>query len=216
MTELRKTFLFGYSKSSVEAVISEMKQKYKSEIFELKNKVAELEREVVKYQEKEQFISDALVDSKRIARDILVDTEVKAKELMEETQEDITKRLNFTEAKIRELENVKRAIVDHEEFMKIELRQLFNRHLDLINTIDSANLQNYGTKIDFLLDESREALETMRQGLEEGEIETSKPKAVPTNVSSIKKNTVKSAAKAKNQLVVDEDSDIPVFTFDAF
>ena len=212
MAELKKTLLFGYSKASVQAVLNEQKNKYKAEIFELKNKVAELEREITKYQEKEQFISEALVDSKRLARDIVVDSEVKAKELLEETEEDIAQRLNFTEAKIRELENVKRAIVDHEEFMKIELRQLFNRHLDLINTIDTASLQNYGNKIDYLLDESKNKLEGTRQGLSENKFLT-QVKTVPTNVSEIKP---KNNAKVTSQFIVGDDSEIPIFTFDAF
>ena len=213
MVKLRKTFLFGYSKYSTDRVIQELEKKYEEELVTLQNKIVELEKIIKVYQEKEQFISEALVEAKHTARDVLVDSEFRAHELLETTQENVARRLNFVEEQLKTMENAKQQILDHEAFMRIELRQLFNRHLELLNAIDTTTLQSYGEQVDSLIEESQEILSTTREQLNMPMVQADYVEGVPANVTYLEQNADK--GEVKGRLMVEEMTDIPVFIFEA-
>lgn len=161
--ELKNTFLFGYSKVSVHKVLSNQRREYEERIRHLEEINGDFKRTIERYQEKELFISEALTEAKRISRDILVDSELKAEELVRLTQEDLSERIKNTERKLKEVEDTRRTILDHEEFMKVELRQLLTRQMDMIDKIELSELHNKGEEVERLLGDSQDAIDLTRK-----------------------------------------------------
>ena len=165
MAELKKTLLFGYSKSSVREVLQEhreQKERYESRIKHLEEINADFKRSIERYQEKELFISEALTEAKRIAKNILADSEVQAEEMVRLTKEDLAERVRNTEAKFKRLEKAKQAIVEHEEFMKVELKQLLTKQMDMIDHIE-IGLDDKDGEVQTLINNSQYELEEVRQ-----------------------------------------------------
>ena len=151
MAELKTTLLFGYSKSSVREVLQEhreQKERYESRIKHLEEINADFKRSIERYQEKELFISEALTEAKRIAKNILADSEVQAEEMVRLTKED--------------LEKAKQAIVEHEEFMKVELKQLLTKQMDMIDHIE-IGMDDKDGEVQTLINNSQYELEEVRQ-----------------------------------------------------
>lgn len=131
MARLEKTLFGGYSKESVDRVLKEKKE----EIRALEEQNVELQGFLEKYLVKEHSISEALVDAKRISNEMLVESETKSEELLRTTEKEVEKRVRYTQEQFRQLEKNKQAIINYEEFMKVELKQLLERHLKMIDQL---------------------------------------------------------------------------------
>ena len=162
MAELKTTLLFGYSKSSVQEVLKEQKEQYESRIKHLEEINTDFKKSIERYQEKELYISEALTEAKRIAKNILADSEVQAEEMVRLTKEDLAERVRNTEAKFQRLEKAKQAIVEHEEFMKVELKQLLTKQMDMIDHIE-IGLEDKDGEVQNLINNSQYELEEVRQ-----------------------------------------------------
>ena len=123
---------------------------------------ADFKRSIERYQEKELFISEALTEAKRIAKNILADSEVQAEEMVRLTKEDLAERVRNTEAKFKRLEKAKQAIVEHEEFMKVELKQLLTKQMDMIDHIE-IGMDDKDGEVQTLINNSQYELEEVRQ-----------------------------------------------------
>ncbi|MBF0787900.1 MULTISPECIES: hypothetical protein [unclassified Streptococcus] len=174
MAELKGTLFLGYSKASVHSVLDAQRREHESElnrqrgdyekkIHDLEELNATLQQTIKRYQEKELFISEALTEAKRISRDILADSEVKAEELIRLTKENLSERVRDTEEKLQELDEARRRIVNHEEFMKVELRQLLNRHMEMIDHIELTDLHDRNSELNTILENSRKVLYLTKQ-----------------------------------------------------
>lgn len=165
MAELKTTLLFGYSRSSVRGVLQEhreQKEQYESRIRHLEEINADFKRSIERYQEKELFISEALTEAKRIAKNILADSEVQAEEMVRLTKEDLAERVRNTEAKFKQLEKAKQTIVEYEEFMKVELKQLLTKQMDMIDHIE-IGVNDQDEEVQTLINNSQHELEEVRQ-----------------------------------------------------
>lgn len=174
MAELKGTLLFGYSKASVHRVLNAQRREHESELnrqrSDYEKKMRDLEelnatfkRTIERYQEKELFISEALTEAKRISRDILANSEVEAEELIRLTKENLSNRVRNTEVKLQELEEARRRIVNHEEFMKVELRQLLNRHMEMVDHIELGDLHDRNSELNTILENSQKVLYLTKQ-----------------------------------------------------
>lgn len=174
MAELKGTIFFGYSKSSVHRVLNAQRREHEGELNrqrgDYEKKIRDLEelnstfkRTIERYQEKELFISEALTEAKRISRDILANSEVEAEELIRLTKESLSDRVRNTEVKLQELEEARRRIVNHEEFMKVELRQLLNRHMEMVDHIELTDLHDHNSELNTILENSRKVLYLTKQ-----------------------------------------------------
>lgn len=163
MAKFKRTLLFGYSKSSVDSAWNEQQREYDNRIRQLEQSNTTLQQQLESYQEKEQSISDALTEAKRMAQMIISDAQLKAEKLVKITEEGLMERVQHTEQKLKQLEETRQAIVNHEEFMKVEMKQLLNRQLEMINRISNAEFKENEQEVEKLLNEGREELETTRQ-----------------------------------------------------
>ena len=220
MTGLKKTLFFGYSKSSVHQTLNAQKRYYTEKIQELESLNANFKRTIERYQEKEMFISEALTEAKRIAKNILADSEVQAEEMVRLTKEDLAERVRNTEEKFRRLEEAKQAIVEHEEFMKVELKQLLNRQMDMIENIE-IGFDEAEIHADTLIANSQYDLEEVRQvALGDAHIDQDTGKVVhfPERVESA--NAYAAPAKVAVDYSVAEstgtDHNIPVYSLEDF
>ena len=220
MAGLKKTLFFGYSKSSVHQTLNAQKRYYTEKIQELESLNANFKRTIERYQEKEMFISEALTEAKRIAKNILADSEVQAEEMVRLTKEDLAERVRNTEEKFRRLEEAKQAIVEHEEFMKVELKQLLNRQMDMIENIE-IGFDEAEIHADTLIANSQYDLEEVRQvALGDAHIDQDTGKVVhfPERVESA--NAYAAPAKVAVDYSVAEstgtDHNIPVYSLEDF
>ncbi|MGT2964513.1 hypothetical protein [Streptococcus acidominimus] len=208
MAELKGTLFFGYSKSSVHRVLNAQRREhdnelsrqrgdYEKKIHDLEELNATFKRTIERYQEKELFISEALTEAKRISRDILTDSEVKAEELIRLTKENLSDRVRNTEVKLQELEEARRRIVTHEEFMKVELRQLLNRHMEMVDHIELADLHEHDSELNTILENSRKVLYLTKQMANESD-----------------KSLTTSSEQVENNKGNEEDTgEIPLYSF---
>ena len=223
MAELKTTLLFGYSRSSVREVLQEhreQKEQYESRIRHLEEINADFKRSIERYQEKELFISEALTEAKRIAKNILADSEVQAEEMVRLTKEDLAERVRNTEEKFRRLEEAKQAIVEHEEFMKVELKQLLNRQMDMIENIE-IEFDEAEMHADTLIANSQYDLEEVRQvALGEAHIDQDTGKVVHFSERVESTNAYAAPAKVAVDYSAAEstgtDHNIPVYSLDDF
>ena len=219
MTGLKKTLFFGYSKSSVHQTLNAQKRYYTEKIQELEGLNASFKRTIERYQEKEMFISEALTEAKRIAKNILADSEVQAEEMVRLTKEDLAERVRNTEEKFRRLEEAKQAIVEQEEFMKVELKQMLNRQMEMIENIE-IGFDDAEMHADTLIANSQYDLEEVRQvALGEAHIDQTTGKVVNFPERSENTNAYAAPAVAVDYTVSEStgtDHNIPVYSLDDF
>ena len=80
MGELKKSLFFGYSRSSVHEVVNELK----SQVNELEIRNSQLLKTIEELKDKELFVSEAIVEAKRLSIDIISEAEVQSEQLVNE------------------------------------------------------------------------------------------------------------------------------------
>ena len=80
MGGLKKSLFLGYSRSSVHEVVNELK----SQVNELEIRNSQLLKTIEELKDKELFVSEAIVEAKRVSIDIISEAEVQSEQLVNE------------------------------------------------------------------------------------------------------------------------------------
>ena len=151
MGELKKSLFFGYSRSSVHDVVNELK----SQVNELEIRNSQLLKTIEELKNKELFISEAIVEAKRVSIDIISEAEVQSEQLVNE----MNTRIEQSEEELKQLEVTKQDIMNRTEYIKHELKQLLENQITMIDNIDTGGVHHIGHIIDDLLSMSHERLD---------------------------------------------------------
>ena len=151
MGELKKSLFFGYSRSSVHEVVNELK----SQVNELEIRNSQLLKTIEELKDKELFISEAIVEAKRVSIDIISEAEVQSEQLVNE----MNTRIEQSEEELKQLEVTKQDIMNRTEYIKHELKQLLENQITMIDNIDTGGVHHIGHIIDDLLAMSHERLD---------------------------------------------------------
>ena len=151
MGGLKKSLFLGYSRSSVHEVVNELK----SQVNELEIRNSQLLRTIEELKDKELFVSEAIVEAKRVSIDIISEAEVQSEQLVNE----MNTRIEQSEEELKQLEVTKQDIMNRTEFIKHELKQLLENQITIIDNIDTGGVHHIEHIIDDLLSISREHLD---------------------------------------------------------
>ena len=158
MGGLKKSLFLGYSRSSVHEVVNELK----SQVNELEIRNSQLLKTIEELKDKELFVSEAIVEAKRVSIDIISEAEVQSEQLVNEMKN----RIEQSVEELKQLEVTKQDIMNRTEFIKHELKQLLENQITIIDNIDTDidNIDTGGVHhiehiIDDLLSISREHLD---------------------------------------------------------
>ena len=158
MGGLKKSLFLGYSRSSVHEVVNELK----SQVNELEISNSQLLKTIEELKDKELFVSEAIVEAKRVSIDIISEAEVQSEQLVNEMKT----RIEQSVEELKQLEVTKQDIMNRTEFIKHELKQLLENQITIIDNIDTDidNIDTGGVHhiehiIDDLLSISREHLD---------------------------------------------------------
>lgn len=158
MGGLKKSLFLGYSRSSVHEVVNELK----SQVNELEIRNSQLLKTIEELKDKELFVSEAIVEAKRVSIDIISEAEVQSEQLVNEMKT----RIEQSVEELKQLEVTKQDIMNRTEFIKHELKQLLENQIIIIDNIDTDidNIDTGGVHhiehiIDDLLSISREHLD---------------------------------------------------------
>ena len=151
MGELKRSLFFGYSRSSVHEVMNELK----SQVNELEIRNSQLLKTIEELKDKELFISEAIVEAKRVSIDIISEAEVQSEQLVNE----MNTRIEQSEEELKQLEVTKQDIMNRTEYIKHELKQLLENQITMIDNIDTGGVHHIGHIIDDLLSMSHERLD---------------------------------------------------------
>ena len=151
MGELKRSLFFGYSRSSVHEVVNELK----SQVSELEIRNSQLLKTIEELKDKELFISEAIVEAKRVSIDIISEAEVQSEQLVNE----MNTRIEQSEEELKQLEVTKQDIMNRTEYIKHELKQLLENQITMIDNIDTGGVHHIGHIIDDLLSMSHERLD---------------------------------------------------------
>ena len=151
MGGLKKSLFLGYSRSSVHEVVNELK----SQVNELEIRNSQLLKTIEELKDKELFVSEAIVEAKRVSIDIISEAEVQSEQLVNE----MNTRIEQSEEELKQLEVTKQDIMNRTEYIKHELKQLLENQITMIDNIDTGGVHHIGHIIDDLLSMSHERLD---------------------------------------------------------
>ena len=151
MGGLKKSLFLGYSRSSVHEVVNELK----SQVNELEIRNSQLLKTIEELKDKELFVSEAIVEAKRVSIDIISEAEVQSEQLVNEMKT----RIEQSEEELKQLEVTKQDIMNRTEYIKHELKQLLENQITMIDNIDTGGVHHIEHIIDDLLSISREHLD---------------------------------------------------------
>ena len=151
MGGLKKSLFLGYSRSSVHEVVNELK----SQVNELEIRNSQLLKTIEELKDKELFVSEAIVEAKRVSIDIISEAEVQSEQLVNEMKT----RIEQSVEELKQLEVTKQDIMNRTEFIKHELKQLLENQITIIDNIDTGGVHHIGHNIDDLLSISHEHLD---------------------------------------------------------
>ena len=151
MGGLKKSLFLGYSRSSVHEVVNELK----SQVNELEIRNSQLLKTIEELKDKELFVSEAIVEAKRLSIDIISEAEVQSEQLVNE----MNTRIEQSEEELKQLEVTKQDIMNRTEYIKHELKQLLENQITMIDNIDTGGVHHIGHIIDDLLSMSHERLD---------------------------------------------------------
>ena len=151
MGGLKKSLFLGYSRSSVHELVNELK----SQVNELEIRNSQLLKTIEELKDKELFVSEAVVEAKRVSIDIISEAEVQSEQLVNEMKT----RIEQSVEELKQLEVTKQDIMNRTEFIKHELKQLLENQITIIDNIDTGGVHHIEHIIDDLLSISREHLD---------------------------------------------------------
>lgn len=151
MGGLKKSLFLGYSRSSVHEVVNELK----SQVNELEIRNSQLLKTIEELKDKELFVSEAIVEAKRVSIDIISEAEVQSEQLVNEMKT----RIEQSVEELKQLEVTKQDIMNRSEFIKHQLKQLLENQITIIDNIDTGGVHHIEHIIDDLLSISHEHLD---------------------------------------------------------
>lgn len=151
MGGLKKSLFLGYSRSSVHEVVNELK----SQVNELEIRNSQLLKTIEELKDKELFVSEAIVEAKRLSIDIISEAEVQSEQLVNEMKT----RIEQSVEELKQLEVTKQDIMNRSEFIKHQLKQLLENQITIIDNIDTGGVHHIEHIIDDLLSISHEHLD---------------------------------------------------------
>ena len=199
MGELKKSLFFGYSRSSVHEVVNELQ----SQVNELEIRNSQLLKTIEELKDKELFVSEAIVEAKRLSIDIISEAEVQSEQLVNE----MNTRIEQSEEELKQLEVTKQDIMNRTEYIKHELKQLLENQINMIDNIDTGGVHHVGHIIDDLLTMSHERIDGV------GRILTNED-PIPVNTIQNEKSKVAYLTPENNN--VTDLNEPPIFSVDSF
>lgn len=158
MGGLKKSLFLGYSRSSVHEVVNELK----SQVNELEIRNSQLLKTIEELKDKELFVSEAIVEAKRVSIDIISEAELQSEQLVNEMKT----RIEQSVEELKQLEVTKQDIMNRTEFIEHELKQLLDNQITIIDNtdtdidnIDTGGVHHIEHIIDDLLSISHEHLD---------------------------------------------------------
>ena len=145
MGGLKKSLFLGYSRSSVHEVVNELK----SQVNELEIRNSQLLKTIEELKDKELFVSEAIVEAKRVSIDIISEAEVQSEQLVNEMKT----RIEQSVEELKQLEVTKQDIMNRTEFIKHELKQLLENQITIIDNIDTGGVHHIEHIIEHIIDD---------------------------------------------------------------
>lgn len=145
MGGLKKSLFLGYSRSSVHEVVNELK----SQVNELEIRNSQLLKTIEELKDKELFVSEAIVEAKRLSIDIISEAEVQSEQLVNEMKT----RIEQSVEELKQLEVTKQDIMNRTEFIKHQLKQLLENQITIIDNIDTGGVHHIEHIIEHIIDD---------------------------------------------------------------
>ena len=145
MGGLKKSLFWGYSRSSVHEVVNELK----SQVNELEIRNSQLLKTIEELKDKELFVSEAIVEAKRLSIDIISEAEVQSEQLVNEMKT----RIEQSVEELKQLEVTKQDIMNRTEFIKHQLKQLLENQITIIDNIDTGGVHHIEHIIEHIIDD---------------------------------------------------------------
>lgn len=139
-----RTALWGYSKEDVQAILTEFKRRMREVDHLTKEKDALLldyQQQIEAFKNKETIINEALKDARTIANTILQKAEAEAQALMATTEALTERQLANSREDIRQLDQIRQKITQHEETMRQELFRLIEQQRAVIENFDLSTFE---------------------------------------------------------------------------
>ncbi|MWV56619.1 MULTISPECIES: DivIVA domain-containing protein [Streptococcus] len=162
---LRKTLFFGYSRSSVHETIRQMnhdQERLKDTIRHQEDTINDLKERLVRYQSKELLISEVIVEAKDLAKNVIKDAHDEASDIRTSTEQEVAERLSDFELSMAELEAIKREIVMQENVLKKELKEVLQKHLEVLDNTDLSSFVDASQEIDMSFDLTQDVKERIQ------------------------------------------------------
>lgn len=144
MGGLKKSLFLGYSRSSVHEVVNELK----SQVNELEIRNSQLLKTIEELKDKELFVSEAIVEAKRLSIDIISEAEVQSEQLVNEMKT----RIEQSVEELKQLEVTKQDIMNRTEFIKHQLKQLLENQITIIDNIDTGGVHHIEHIIEHIIE----------------------------------------------------------------
>ena len=177
-----------------------MINEFKSQVRELEIRNAQLLQTIEDLKNKEQLISEAIVEAKRVSIGIVSEAEVHSEQLVSE----VNNRIEKSEEELEQLEATKQDIMNRTEYIKHELKQLLENQINMIDNIDTGGVHHVGH---IILTMSHERIDGV------GRILTNED---PIPVNTIQNEKSKVAYLTPETNVAIDMKEPPVFTMDSF
>lgn len=165
-TELKKTLLFGYSKNSVQDVVSDLKltnQRLMDKLERQEAVIETLREKILRYESKDVLVSEVLVEAKHVAKKMIKEAHEEVATLRHNSEQEISERLSDFDDSIAKLESVKKDIINQELSLKLELKSIIQKYLAYVESIDLSTFINLKNESDVSLQEITKIRETMAE-----------------------------------------------------
>lgn len=129
----------GYAKYEVERFIQDLEKENKDlrERYDRSQEtVRELKFQLQRFQEREGFISDVLVDAKLLSQNLLSGSRQTAEEEARSILKDANDRLAKAEQSLERLSHLESTVTHYEETLKAELRVIFEDYLERAESLN--------------------------------------------------------------------------------
>lgn len=137
MVTFRKS-LIGYSRKEVDREFSHLEEQlsqHQKEVKEHQELIDELKRSVKRYQEREAFISDIMIDTQEYSKTHIEDSRANAKKISDGIIAEAQQRMDRAEETIAKVKNLEETYAQYEHTLKRELRSVLEDYLELVDRI---------------------------------------------------------------------------------
>lgn len=169
MLNLKSTLFFGYHKATVNKLIEEMKQEKESlqdKLAKQEKVIDELQTQLTIQKNKENLISDVLLETKRTAHQTLVHAQEQAELHMRNMYERLDRNVSQVQEKIASLEELNEQLLGFEHKMKQELREALEKQMQSLENIDLNAYESIKKEVSVSVETSQEIIDSARKIIE--------------------------------------------------